>query len=227
MERCRQRGSSASEELRAFIDRYLADPVEQPVKKVSAMPLVLKPALIAACTAPLGIAWLALTPTPVSAAPDLRATFERLDADRDGSISLDEFTRRRDDHIMFVERAEAPAAGRPAAGPGAVPFVLPLTADVAPAPRPRSAPREMLVEEHARQDLDGSGGVTFAEFLAHHQALMRAGFDALDADRDGGIDREELGTAAAHLPGPGPRPDFALLDRDGDGRVEWEEFAPR
>ena len=80
MDRCRQDGRSASEALRAFIERDLTAPVRRtPRLRWAAIGLV--------------AAGLAGVAAPSLARPSLPAQFARLDADHDGRLSLQEFER--------------------------------------------------------------------------------------------------------------------------------------
>ena len=90
MEKCRERGTSASEELRGFIDRALAEPA--PRRRTAAiMPFLMKPAAIGAALAPVAAVWLAMAPTPVSAQPDLNTAFAAIYTNHDEAIDQSEF----------------------------------------------------------------------------------------------------------------------------------------
>jgi hypothetical protein len=79
MARCRDRGVSASEALRAFIDGEIAAPVRYPRLRWAAV----------------GLAALAIgaVAAPSLARPSLPARFARLDADHDGKLDFAEFER--------------------------------------------------------------------------------------------------------------------------------------
>lgn len=218
MAKAHREGRSASAVIRDLIDLYLADvpPRSEPRTMIKRLT---KPAAAASLAASL-LAVYAVTPAAVSAAPDLKAMFEALDRNRDGAVSLDEFVRREGDTI-FV-RADAPKTE------GATPFVLPLRHSVPP-PAGNGVPPEaqtMLRRHFGEHDVDKSGQVSFAEFEAHHRSTLRGGFDGLDANHDGAIERSEYHAGTALLPKhshPEASP-FELIDRDGDGRISWEEF---
>lgn len=93
MARCRRDGLSASEALRAFIERELAGPA-RPSRwtRGHIVAGALVTALVAAIAAPsLAHQFRGATSTEE---PRLRAEFVRLDTDRDGRLSVAEYLRR-------------------------------------------------------------------------------------------------------------------------------------
>ncbi len=89
MARCRADGRSASEALRDYIDRQIADPAPRPRRWRLAVG-----ALIAAA---LGAVALPSLARPADPAHDLlrRVAFAHLDANHDGAVTLDEYLRAR------------------------------------------------------------------------------------------------------------------------------------
>jgi hypothetical protein len=100
MDRCRRRGRSASDVLRAFIDQELAQPRRRPARSLR---------WAAVGVAALGLGAIA---APSLARPSLPAQFARLDADHDGRLSLAEFQGG-----ATVQIAVGPGAVRRAADP--------------------------------------------------------------------------------------------------------------
>lgn len=86
-------GRSASEVVRESIGAYLAD---TPKEARNMLITAWKPAVVAG-TAVIGIAWSAMAPTPLAAAPDLRAVFQSLDRNNDGVLSAGEFVQHTAD----------------------------------------------------------------------------------------------------------------------------------
>lgn len=212
-------GRSASDVIRGFIALYLAD---QNREARSMIHTAWKPAA-ALGGAAIAILWSALAPSPVSAAPDLRAAFAQFDRDGDRAITLGEFLTHSPD-MLFVHKADRPPPSR-----GPAPFIIPLrTAVPAPAPIGNIPPEAILRSEFVRHDKNGNGSVTFAEFEAYHRGMIRAGFVSIDKNRDGGLDRSEFETAVgAAAPAPAEAPAaarFEELDANRDGRISEQEF---
>jgi Ca2+-binding EF-hand superfamily protein len=219
MARARSRGRTASSLVREFIESYLAG--NDPRKENRTMlKRFATPAAVTSLVA-TAIAIHAVTPTAASAAPDFKALFDRLDRDRDGKLSAEEFASRSATDLIFSHDP-------PDLGQGVVPMMIAV----------HSATREALSDErsaeaHAaapeifsRLDGDGNGAITFGEFQSHHLAALRHGFDALDADQDARINQAEYAVMRSHLPGDmaAHAPSFGQLDANHDDGISWEEF---
>lgn len=245
MQRAAQEGVSASDLIRRFMADYLAPPSkESRTMLISA----LKPAAFLGATAVAAIFTLSW-PTAVQATPDLKAVFDRFDADKNGAVTPSEFVQGMSEN-QLVMRAPLPSPGpemqvrpfpaphgQPAPSgenvvmradapppPGAQPMVLPLHGQV-PTAGAFPPPAEFARGEFERQDLNRDGKVEFAEFRDHHRKMMRAGFDTQDVNRDGAIDNAELAAIRKQLPAGVGGPELARLDANGDGKISFEEFA--
>lgn len=89
MARCRADGRSASEALRDYIDRQIADPAPRPRRWRLAVG-----ALIAAALGAVALPSLARPADPAHALLR-RVAFAHLDANHDGAVTLDEYLRSR------------------------------------------------------------------------------------------------------------------------------------
>lgn len=214
MTRCRSDGRSASDVLRGFIEEYLAAGTSPEMEDRPIMPRIAKPAAAAAAAGALSLLFLF---TPAVSASDLETAFRSLDRNGDGSVTLAEFTTP-DGHgdTVFVRHSGALPA------PSSRPIVLPFKGGERARGGP-AAPAAMLAENFGHQDMDHDGSLSFAEFAEHHRTMLRAGFDAIDADGSGSIDAGELARASEGV--PGAKPAFQSHDANGDGRVNWEEFS--
>ncbi|KAF5401359.1 hypothetical protein PHET_05066 [Paragonimus heterotremus] len=94
-----------------------------------------------------------------------------------------------------------------------------------------------VAEIMKRVDKDRSGTINFPEFLAmmlqkkkycQLDADLRTSFQYYDKNKDGYICIEELRSVLGKHPGPLSQVDINMLiqevDRDGDGRLNYEEF---
>jgi hypothetical protein len=135
MDRCRAEGRSASEAVRGFIE---GAPHPRPSRRWR---------WIAAAAVALGFGVMA---APSLARPSLPAEYARLDADRDGRLSLIEFSASA---ALQVAVTLGPAR--------LIPVVR--SPDALPAVR-----RELVAAEFARIDTDRDGEISFAEFRRYY-----------------------------------------------------------
>lgn len=238
-------GTSASDLVRQFIGDYLAS---QERKRSPMFLLALKPTAAIAAAA-IGVAWVAVAPTPVSATPDLKVIFDQFDGNRDGSISSNEFKAAMGANRMVIrapvpppEKQSRPYPG-PANGggsadvligpggalppPGSVdaqPMILPLGDGAPPQGAVLHGPAADPNREFTAQDSDADGTISFDEFQNHHKRMMRAGFDRHDLNRDGVIDETELSSIRKLLPPGLIAPDYSRMDKNKDGKIAPDEF---
>lgn len=218
MERARHRGQSASSLLRGFIDAYLADTDPTAANRVTKKRFARRMATASLAVSAFGLYFV--LPYPVSASPDLRSLFERLDRDGNGLLSPAEF--------IFEDRAGAQSAlARMDLGK-----MLPtlfvyhasggLTGQVAAQPGTRN--RLQIV--FGSQDSDGNGVVSYGEFESANLKTLREAFEFIDFDDDAGIEEHELREVIRHLPPAAAemvRP-FAEIDSNRDATISWDEF---
>lgn len=246
LEACRREGRTASEVVRGYIDGHIAqaraaerrrgrlrdrsDPQRSLIMSLTSRNG--RRTLLAGAVGALGL--MAIAVSPSAADIDLRAMFDRIDADADGRVTLEEFAQPRarggDVMIMRSERVEIDDEG--ARSERGEEFWIPA------GPRP-DAPRSvglevrremrdgeliteeiqgldandpmvvgMQTQEFARFDQDDDGSVDFAEFEARHLAMMQNTFTRLDSDGDGRLAQAELDAfpAAFGLPDASPAP---------------------
>jgi hypothetical protein len=220
VEACREDGTTASEVVRRSIDAYLhrrKRPSSTPeTGKLLAMiprPIRKKRYVAGAATA---LALAAATALPSAAKPDLRSAFDRLDANRDGAVTLEEFAGPQGDIVVVrkTERAVEPPArltddkiseeayafwladpDKPAAGGDVLVErrEIRITRDGERVTEDFAGPPlDMQKTEFAKFDANKDGRVEFAEFQQRQQALLEAGFRKLDADTSGSLTPAEF-----------------------------------
>jgi hypothetical protein len=207
---CRERGSSVSEAIRGFVEAELrqASP-DAPRRRFR----LTRPVAVFGSVATLAAA-LVIGPASVSAAPDFGPGFTALDRNHDGAISPGEFgddSRRKSDM----------------AGCGRLVLVVPLARESMPqirGVRPFAVPAADFT--FAAIDRDHDGRISSAEYAGHWIGEIRKGFDHLDGNHDGTISRHEYAEAfrPAFMGDPPDIAPFLELDRNRDGKIEWDEF---
>jgi hypothetical protein len=244
MARCRAQGVSASEFVRAHIERFLTDAADQPAPQETKMRkpsfdfrAMLESVLNfasrpqSAMAAVAVAAGLVVTVSPSVATPNLAALFERFDFNSDGALTPDEFEVATENNVyVFTPGHIAPPA----------PPAAPTTIAYCP-PEPPEPPAIMSPPE---ADLEG------AEF-EHHAALSAAQIAQIEArarqfeeqaaryaERAAQVEahatdiqaRAEAAVARAQIDhSMAIRAAFQSLDRDASGAVTVEDFssAPR
>lgn len=251
MEACRREGRTASEVVRDFAKRFTARSRARVLvghmQGESAMAIIKRltrkagpRGAAAAGAAALATATAALMlAAPSAAGPDLRAAYDRFDANKDGSVTVEEFIDAHSgDQMKFVRREAKPGESAP---PGA--------------PPPPNGGREWTPKEgmsafgrerFKAMDADADGVLSFGEFQAEHDRMIEHIFSSNDADGDGKITRAEWADASQRLfimrfpgppggegrPAPPPPPPskdafaarFDEMDADKNGAVDLAEF---
>ncbi|MBI1238140.1 MAG: ribbon-helix-helix protein, CopG family [Alphaproteobacteria bacterium] len=210
--RCRAEGVTVSERLRGAIDTLIAGEAGEPEQEppMSHPPFKLKSAGAALGGVALGAA-LALA-APTVARPDLQEVFKTLDADRDGTLSEDEFKAAASGDVVVMLHDGPPPGAAPHPS-GAMPMMIPLGDHRPPPPgaamgagmgAARPDPQMLAAlqrREFGRMDLNADRMVTLEEFQASQLSLLRATFVELDANGDDRLSQAELD---AGLPPPPP-----------------------
>ncbi|MEJ0058607.1 MAG: hypothetical protein WDM79_02990 [Terricaulis sp.] len=241
MARCRAQGVSASEFVRAHIERFLTDAADQPAPQEtkmrkpsfdlramldSVLELASRPQ--AAFAAVAVAAGLVVTISPSVATPNLAALFERFDFNRDGALSPDEFeVATTNDVYVFT-----PAHIAPPAMPAEVAAYCPEPAETAEIAPPSEADLEgaefdqhaaLSAAQVAQFEAQAHHWEEQAAVFVRHAAEMEAHSAQIQARAEAAVARAQIDHATAI------RAAFHSLDRDASGAVTMEDFssAPR
>jgi Ca2+-binding EF-hand superfamily protein len=146
---------------------------------------------------------------PSAAAPGLDATFKSLDANGDGALTIEEFSKKLPDGMSqkkLQQGGPPPAASDPAKAK--VYVILPDTDGKAAAQlrgvnfTAVSAAPPVAMEDRRRADFTNydankDGKVDLGEYRARFRAMLSNGFGELDQDKSGGLDPKEYEALSA------------------------------
>jgi Ca2+-binding EF-hand superfamily protein len=204
---CEARGVTVSDLVRQLIEDRLRQGALRPFifnERISPMISLLKTRPRAAAgSAFASLAAMTLAVTAPSAATDGREVFERFDVNGDGFVAREEFVAGAVDHDA--------------------PLTIPADGELRPVDR-----RRMIGAAHAefeRYDGNGDGLVALTEFTGLWTQRMEQAFTFLDADQDGRLTAAELSVSFGGAGSQMARDLVAELDRNGDDRLSFEEFA--
>jgi hypothetical protein len=221
---CREDGTTASEVVRESIDGYLgarqrsvnANPARNVITMIPKPIRNWRYAAGAASAAALA----AIAVLPSAAQTDFRAIFDRLDANKDGVLSAEEYFTRlgsagesgSNKTIVIEKRIESPGDAEALPAPGetseAFTFMLGdgespdgeaviqrsevrIIRNAADGGAPLEIPGAMRKMEFDRFDADKNGQVSFSEFQTRQREMLEAGFRRLDKDKDGSLTEAE------------------------------------
>jgi Ca2+-binding EF-hand superfamily protein len=251
LDACQDDETSASDVLRRSILDYLSfrkRPSSVPRKGMLVMipaPVRKKRYLVAGAAVVAGLGLLSALPS--AADPHFRASFERLDENHDGQLTMDEyfgsngasFTIKADALVIREDTQEAVFIDYPPADGAAEDRGIEINtvSDEKPAFNPF----------FPKLDANDDGLLSFGEYQAFKTREAKARFDSFDRNRDGQLVRDELivspwtGLDGAHAvvtvsasgvvtmgPPPAPKPGgktaLQQADANSDGIVTFDEF---
>ncbi len=239
---CREDGTTASEVVRGTIDDYLdarerPSPQTETGRLLDMIPQPIRKKRYLFAGAGVLAAGLAVA-LPSAAGPDMRAAFDRLDANRDGVLSADEFEGAKsgaEKKVVMIERRTQDGGrgqGKRAAvcsrsgRDGEIAFAFWLPDDFKPSDAKSSGDkasgdtgkdRAVMIEKHEvriRKD-DGSQPQIVTE------DFRKSEFDRFDANKDGKVTYDEYQSVQTAMLTSG----FHLLDASHDGSLSETEYA--
>lgn len=238
---CREDGTTASEVVRESVQTYLDERERPPIQEKRTLVMKLPqpvrhygPRIAAGGLAAIGLATFVALPS--AAAPDFKAQFNQMDANRDGVLSADEFlgTMKAGDgegkNIVIETRkvvrksGEANAAtpaGPPQVKQEAFAYALP---DELAGDKSEEKHQEFRFitrnETKAPADADSAGAAEETITFSINDFRQNE-FDTIDADKDGKVSLAEYQTHQRKLFTRG----FEMLDKDGDKSLSKDEYA--
>jgi hypothetical protein len=234
MARCRAQGVSASEFVRAHIERFLTDAADQPSPQETKMR---KPAFDfratldsvlefasrpqSAFAAVAVAAGLVVAVSPSVATPNLAALFERFDFNRDGALSPNEFeVAQNDDLMVFTPAHLAPPAmpAEPANCPEAA-EASETDLEGAEFEQYTALSEAQIAQIEARADQFEQQAAMFAQ----HAAQIESQAAEIQVRAEAAVARAQIDHRMAI------RAAFQSLDRNSSGEVTVDDFsnAPR
>ncbi len=199
---CRANGISASALLRDLIARKLERPAWRRFltnKGMHAMSFLKRLSPAAAGTAAFALSGsLALLVAAPSTASDHRSTFDTLDVDRDGVVTVEEFLGFSQYAVVRTEHVSRTIGENELIGE--------------------------VRREFAQYDRNRDGEMTYGEFTGRFGTVIAATFLTIDANGDGQISPVELSARLA-LAGGDVSELFSAHDGDNDGLLSFVEFS--
>ncbi len=238
---CREDGTTASEVVRERVQTYL-DARERPSipdKRTLLMKIPLPvrhygPRVAAGGLAAIGLATFAVLPS--AAAPDFKAQFSRLDTNKDGVLSADEFLGPKmdadtGDNVVVETRTihrsgkDASPATSPPAGvemkQEAFTFWLPDELGGGGKDIDQQHAYKFISHREVKDVKDGDKAPETKAFTFSVDDFRKREFESIDANRDGKVTLDEYRARQTAMLTRG----FEMLDRNSDKSLTEAEYA--
>ncbi len=227
---CRREGRTPSTVLRELIEGYLRrDAMRERLRDINperSLAMIWKSPrtriAAAASTAAAALVSVTLLGAPSTAQYDYRTSFETLDANGDGVISLDEYAGGGSRSTISMEFGP-PLWDSSAMSAWESDEATTFELEGAAVQQESHAEFNFMVDIDFRvADVDADGSVDFDEFVRRHEQLLSEQFAFQDKDGDGRLSSAELiGQSEPHGL---PAVVFYVLDHNDDGAITLEEF---
>ena len=240
---CREDGTTASEVVRESVQTYLDERERPPIQEKRTLVMKLPqpvrhygPRIAAGSIAAIGLATFVALPS--AAAPDFRAQFNQMDANRDGVLSPDEFLGPKTDIVpdkgeknivietrKIVRQGDAAGAASPDWKPEvkqeAFAFALPDEIGGG-ANEDTHQEFKFITRKESKEAKPGETDGAVEETLTFSINDFRKNeFESIDTDKDGKVSLAEYQARQIKLFTRG----FEMLDKDGDKSLSQDEYA--
>ncbi|MDZ4762813.1 MAG: EF-hand domain-containing protein, partial [Alphaproteobacteria bacterium] len=235
LDACREDGTTASEVVRGSIHTYLAgrarlipgqpNPQPETGRLLTMIPKTMRNTrYLAGAAGAVGLAVLVAMPS--AAGPDIKGAFERLDIDKNGVLSAEEFGGPFDraSHVVVIDKRVSPSADGAAAGVAAVtPGVSEkaVTFWLGDGGEPGTADGKRVVVERRETRIVKDGAAGHGDPREIAAGFHKSEFDRFDADGDGKVSYAEYEGRQRQQLTAG----FDMLDADKNRFLTAAEYA--
>lgn len=238
---CREDGTTASEVVRESVQTYLDErerpPIPEKRKLVMRIPQPVRhyaPRIAAGSIAAIGLATFAALPS--AAAPDFRAQFSRLDANKDGVLSPDEFLGPKiekdgaDNNVVIETRTithsgkDAPKMQIKPDGMKSEAFAFWLPDELGggkDGAKDEQHEYKFISHREVKELKDGEKAPEAKTFTFSVDDMKKQEFDSIDANKDGKVTLDEYKARQTAMLTRG----FEILDKSGDKFLSEAEYA--
>lgn len=239
---CREDGTTASEVVRESVQTYLDERERPPIPEKRTLVMKLPqpvrhyaPRIAAGSIAAIGLATFAALPS--AAAPDFQAQFSRLDTNKDGVLSPDEFLGPKFDTVsdnnndVVIETRTITHSGKDAPKMEIKPDGMKQEAFTYWLPDELGGGKDGAKDEQreykfishreVKELKDGEKAPEAKTFTFSLDDMKKQEFDSIDANKDGKVTLEEYKARQTAMLTRG----FEILDKNGDKFLTETEYA--